>query len=82
MSQNANTTILALTPDSQYLPLTASLSLAFISLHDTAANSGMEPRGAEIETKPKKIKQAKIHKTTDVSESSWRHFHRKLEENV
>ena len=82
MSQNANTTISGLTPDSQYLPLTASPSLAFISLHDIAANSGMEPRGAEIETKPKNIKQAKIHNTTDVSESSWRHFQRQLEENV
>ena len=31
--------------DSQYLPLTACPSLAFISLHDSAGSAGMEARG-------------------------------------
>ena len=61
MSQNANTTILGLTPDSQYLPLTASPSLAFISLHDIAASAGMEPRGTAIETKTKTIEGIQEH---------------------
>ena len=45
MSQNAKTITLAFRPDNQYFPLTASPSLAFISLHDMAASSGVEPRG-------------------------------------
>ena len=45
MSQNAKTGTLALRPDNQYFPLTASPSLAFISLHDMAASRGVEPRG-------------------------------------
>jgi len=35
----------ALILDSQYLPLTAFPSLAFISLHVSAGSSVMEPRG-------------------------------------
>ena len=44
MSQNAKTTMLGLRPDNQYFPLTATPSLAFISLHDMAASRGVEPR--------------------------------------
>ena len=45
MSQNAKTITFGLRPDNQYFPLTASPSLAFISLHDMAASRGVEPRG-------------------------------------
>ena len=37
--------------DNQYFPLTGSFSLAFISLHDSAASSGMEPRATITITK-------------------------------
>ena len=47
--------------DSQYLPLTTCPSLAFISLHDSAGSSGMEPRGTE---ETKKIQQNKTHRTS------------------
>ena len=43
MFQNANNGIPGLIEDSQYLPLVASSSLMLISLHDSAASSGMEP---------------------------------------
>ena len=45
MLQNANNGIPGFIEDSQYLPLVASSSLIFISLHDLAASSGMEPSG-------------------------------------
>ena len=48
MSQCARTAMFGFMDDSQYLPLTACPSLAFISLHDSAASSGMEPRGTGI----------------------------------
>ena len=45
MLQNANNEISGLIEDSQYLRLVVSSSLILISLQDSAASSGMEPRG-------------------------------------
>ena len=51
MSQYLRTAMFGFMFDSQYLPLTACPSLVFISLHDSAASLGMEPRGTGIKTK-------------------------------
>ena len=53
--------------DSQYLLLTTCPSLAFISLHDSAGSSGMEPRGTEETNKT--FKQNKTHRTSTISMS-------------
>lgn len=46
MSQSTSTTSPGIIESSQYLPLAAcSPSLAFISVHDLAGSSVMEPRG-------------------------------------
>ena len=48
MSQYASTAMFGLMVDNQYLALISPPSLALISLHDSAASSGIEPRGTGI----------------------------------
>ena len=50
ISQSASTMLSGTIESNQYFPLTASPpSLALISWHDSAASSGMEPRGTKKE---------------------------------